>query len=219
MHESLNLAALYRLPVVFVCENNLYASHMHWSERRVARQSGSAPARSTGARQRWTATTSTAVYDAAQRRGRAGARGAGPSFLECRTFRWRGHVGASFGYGCRRASGGANSRVDGRDPIRRVAEQLSIGAGRSAGRAPMSTRKSPARWLAGAPRASQPDAHGARAEARMRDADLRAGDSRGARATAQPRPARVRDRAGTVEPVVRRERAWRTSTASSAASG
>ena len=35
VHESLNLAAVYRLPVVFVCENNLYASHMHLLERRA----------------------------------------------------------------------------------------------------------------------------------------------------------------------------------------
>src|SRR5580692_5768836 len=36
VHETLNLAALYRLPLVFVCENNLYASHLHWTERRLA---------------------------------------------------------------------------------------------------------------------------------------------------------------------------------------
>ena len=34
-HESLNLAALYRLPVLFVCENNFYSTHMALSERRV----------------------------------------------------------------------------------------------------------------------------------------------------------------------------------------
>src|SRR5438552_17207187 len=35
-HESLNLAAVYRLPVLFVCENNFYASHLQLFERRVA---------------------------------------------------------------------------------------------------------------------------------------------------------------------------------------
>src|SRR5947209_1871968 len=35
-HESLNLAALYELPVIFVCENNFYASHMGLMERRRA---------------------------------------------------------------------------------------------------------------------------------------------------------------------------------------
>ena len=36
-HESLNFAAAYDLPVLFVCENNLFSSHMHIDERQSAR--------------------------------------------------------------------------------------------------------------------------------------------------------------------------------------
>src|SRR5437762_1614552 len=35
-HESVNMAAVYRLPVLFVCENNFYSSHMSLLERRRA---------------------------------------------------------------------------------------------------------------------------------------------------------------------------------------
>src|SRR5215510_12486026 len=35
-HESLNMAAVYQLPAIFVCENNFYASHMSLAERRAS---------------------------------------------------------------------------------------------------------------------------------------------------------------------------------------
>ena len=95
VHESMNLAALYRLPVIFVCENNLYSSHMHWSERRVSDNLHLAGEFHSIPGERVDGNDVEAVYRcAAQAVARARSRG-GPSFLECRTFRWRGHVGAS----------------------------------------------------------------------------------------------------------------------------
>lgn len=102
IHEALNFAVLRRLAVVFVCENNLYATCSH----RTARQAFpdvAALAEPYG--------IPTAIVDgndapavlAAARLAVARARaGEGPSFLECRTYRWRGHVGpecdAGMGY-------------------------------------------------------------------------------------------------------------------------
>ncbi|HVO96438.1 MAG TPA: thiamine pyrophosphate-dependent dehydrogenase E1 component subunit alpha [Bryobacteraceae bacterium] len=95
VHESMNLAALYRLPVVFVCENNLYSSHMHWSERRLADNLHRAGEFHSIPGERVDGNDVEAVFSATGAAvGRARA-GKGPSFLECRTFRWRGHVGAS----------------------------------------------------------------------------------------------------------------------------
>jgi pyruvate dehydrogenase E1 component alpha subunit len=90
VHESMNLAALYRLPVIFVCESNLYASHIHWSERRVAGEFHSSPG------ERVDGNDVHAVYRAAQAAAERARQGNGPGFFECRTFRWRGHVGASY---------------------------------------------------------------------------------------------------------------------------
>ncbi len=94
-HESINLAALYRLPVVFVCENNFYASHLPLLERRAADnicKSGEVhgiPAISLDGND------VVAVYRAAVEAVDRARTGDGPTLLECRTYRWRGHVGPS----------------------------------------------------------------------------------------------------------------------------
>ncbi|MGC2373335.1 MAG: pyruvate dehydrogenase (acetyl-transferring) E1 component subunit alpha [Solirubrobacteraceae bacterium] len=89
-HESMNLAAVWRLPVLFCCENNLYAMgtaiERYESETDLALKAASyeMPA--------WTVDGMDvlAVEDAA-RRATAEARGGMPCFLELRTYRFRAH--------------------------------------------------------------------------------------------------------------------------------
>jgi len=95
-HESLNLASLYRLGVLFVCENNLYSSHMHVLERRARDNlyEMAAPYGIPGIR--LDGNDVAAVYKAAAEAVERGRAGEGPTLLECRTYRWRGHVGPAW---------------------------------------------------------------------------------------------------------------------------
>jgi acetoin:2,6-dichlorophenolindophenol oxidoreductase subunit alpha len=126
VHETLNLAALYRLPMVFVCENNLYSSHLHWSERRLADNLDQAGAFHSVGGERLDGNQVEHVEDAARRAVARARAGAGPWLLECRTFRWRGHVGASSDQdvGVRRRGELAAWRE--RDPIRRAENRLAM---------------------------------------------------------------------------------------------
>lgn len=90
-HECLNLAALWRLPVLFVCENNLYAM----GTRLDLAQSTTDVAKKAAA---YGITAEAvdgmdifAVEAAAQRAVAAVRSGTGPVFLECRTYRFRAH--------------------------------------------------------------------------------------------------------------------------------
>jgi pyruvate dehydrogenase E1 component alpha subunit len=92
-HESLNFAALRSLPIMFVCENNLYATHMPIRECRppvsihkIAAQYGVEGRKVDG-------NDVLAVYDATYRAADRCRRGGGPSLLEFVTYRLRGHVG------------------------------------------------------------------------------------------------------------------------------
>lgn len=90
-HETLNLAALWRLPVLFVCENNLYAmgTALVLTESETDIHAKAASYRIVSE-----AVDGMNVVDveAAARRAVAAIRaGEGPRFLECRTYRFRAH--------------------------------------------------------------------------------------------------------------------------------
>lgn len=93
VHESINFAVLHKLPILFVCENNLYACYTRLSDRQPDRSiHGVAAAHGC---QTFTAQGSDvqAVYDATRTAVASLRAGGVPAFLECPTYRWREHCG------------------------------------------------------------------------------------------------------------------------------
>jgi TPP-dependent pyruvate/acetoin dehydrogenase alpha subunit len=90
LYEEMNLAQLYTLPVIYVCENNLYTEYTHYSETTAgdilmrARAFGLEAAAVDGQDVR-------AVYGTAQPLVERARRGEGPAFLLCNTYRYHGH--------------------------------------------------------------------------------------------------------------------------------
>lgn len=101
--ESFNFAALKKLPVIFVCENNLYATSSHQSARQpTCKISHSASAfDSPGACVDGNDVVE--VYNAAREAAERARAGNGPTLIEAMTYRWKGHVGpeTDFQKGCR----------------------------------------------------------------------------------------------------------------------
>ena len=90
-HESLNLAAVWRLPVVFVCENNLYGFSTHYRRVTAVEDIASRAAAYDMPGRVADGMDPEAVYDAAGEALARARRGEGPSLLECKTYRFRGH--------------------------------------------------------------------------------------------------------------------------------
>jgi TPP-dependent pyruvate/acetoin dehydrogenase alpha subunit len=90
-HESMNLAALWRLPVLFLCENNLYAMG---TALRLSESQTDLTAKAAGYLVPAEAVDGMdvlAVEQAARRAAAAVRAGRGPYFLELRTYRFRAH--------------------------------------------------------------------------------------------------------------------------------
>lgn len=96
-YESLNYASINRLPVLFVCENNLYSTESPLSVRQPAGTDLCERVKSFKvASERVDGNDVFAVNAAADRAANYLRRGQGPFFLECMTYRWLEHVGPNY---------------------------------------------------------------------------------------------------------------------------
>ncbi|MFH1867509.1 MAG: thiamine pyrophosphate-dependent dehydrogenase E1 component subunit alpha [Candidatus Omnitrophota bacterium] len=91
-YESLNFAFLKKLPLVFICENNFYATHSHFLARQPkdSINKRTYPFGAPGAR--IDGNNVLEVFAKAKTAIDNARRGKGPSLIECRTYRWMGHV-------------------------------------------------------------------------------------------------------------------------------
>lgn len=92
-HEGLNFAALKKLPILFVCENNRYAIHSHHLGRRRFDNICERAASYGIASCRIPSGDIFAIYKKSLDFIKQIRNGGGPAFLECDTCRWKEHVG------------------------------------------------------------------------------------------------------------------------------
>jgi TPP-dependent pyruvate/acetoin dehydrogenase alpha subunit len=122
-HEAVNMAAMLKAPVVFVCENNLYAewtpTAMQTSVRDIADRSASYGIPGVIV----DGMDIMAVHEAAVEAIARARNGEGPTLLECKTYRFYDHVGRDFGMLKRDEDEVARWRA--RDPIKLWREALA----------------------------------------------------------------------------------------------
>ncbi|RJR48432.1 MAG: thiamine pyrophosphate-dependent dehydrogenase E1 component subunit alpha [Desulfobacteraceae bacterium] len=121
-HEALNLASVWKLPVVFVCENNLYGISV---SIRKACALDTLAHRSAAYQIPGVCVDGNdvlAVREAANEAVDRARKGEGPTFLECQTYRWYGHFTADDGK--YRPDEEVRYWKEERDPIRNFASHL-----------------------------------------------------------------------------------------------
>jgi pyruvate dehydrogenase E1 component alpha subunit len=130
-HETLNMAAVWKLPVIFFCENNLYAvttpvTSSHGQPDIAKRADGyGIPGVIVDGQD------VTAVYDAASQAVQRARRGEGPTLIEAKTYRFDEHqVGLSVLGEPYRAASEVESYAQNRDPLQ-LFKRLLIGGGLS----------------------------------------------------------------------------------------
>jgi acetoin:2,6-dichlorophenolindophenol oxidoreductase subunit alpha len=124
LYEVMNLAQLWRLPVIYVCENNLYNEYTHYSETTA----GDIPARATAFGLRAESVDGQdvrAVYAKATELIARARQGEGPAFILCNTYRYGGHHVGDINREYYRSREEEQRWKSQRDPLRLLADWLT----------------------------------------------------------------------------------------------
>jgi pyruvate dehydrogenase E1 component alpha subunit len=123
LYEVMNAAQLWTLPVIYVCENNLYTEYTHYTETTA----GDIPARAAAfglQAETVDGQDMRAVYATAGRLVERARRGSGPSFLLCNTYRYTGHHVGDINREYYRSKEEEKHWKTERDPIKLLADWL-----------------------------------------------------------------------------------------------
>src|SRR5437762_1806865 len=90
LYEAMNMASLWKLPIIYVCENNMYNEYTHFSETTAGEMSARPKAFGIHTEE-VDGQNIQVVYATAQRLVERARRGEGPAFMLCNTYRYYGH--------------------------------------------------------------------------------------------------------------------------------
>src|SRR6185369_9303379 len=122
VHEAMNMAGLWKLPVIYVCENNQYAMTVSLEKSTAVKQLSVRGAAYGFEGKTIDGNDVEAVYEATEQAAAKGRGGGGATFLECVTYRWDGHFGGDPGTAYR-----SKEEIESwkqRCPIKRLKEKL-----------------------------------------------------------------------------------------------
>lgn len=123
LYEAMNLAQLWKLPVIYVCENNLYNEYTHHSETTAGSMCARAEAFGIHAEE-VDGQDVRAVFETARRLVERARRGEGPAFLLCHTYRFYGHHVGDINRSYYRSKEEEEQWRNGRDPLKILARWL-----------------------------------------------------------------------------------------------
>jgi acetoin:2,6-dichlorophenolindophenol oxidoreductase subunit alpha len=123
-YEVMNMASLWKLPVVYVCENNLYNEYTFYKETTAGELRGRPAAFGIPVEQ-IDGQDVRLVYATAQRMIERARNGEGPSFLICDTYRYRGHHVGDVNRGYYRSKEEELMWATERDPLKNLAQWLT----------------------------------------------------------------------------------------------
>ena len=123
LYEVMNLASLWKLPVIYACENNLYNEYTHYSETTAGDLLARGSAFGLHA-ESVNGQDARAVYASAKRLVERARKGEGPAFLLCNTYRYTGHHVGDINREYYRTKQEEQQWKMERDPIKNLADWL-----------------------------------------------------------------------------------------------